>query len=289
MKGKAAAVELVDQLQSLFGLRHCGRAMRRREHPSAYGQMGRCLSPCLGDLDPNLYRRRLEEALAPFSGAGDGGDGLLDWIDDQMRAASDDRRYERAAVLLRRRERLEGLLGRLSGLLDATHARSRLVLAQHPAKERWDAFWVVAGRVVDWGELPPVRELRSRTERALEARPARGAVAPVAPEEVDEIRIVHSWIASNDPLSMDLEDALSFAPSALRERTDWTNKEAEMGLMDKITGRAKKAAGDVTDDASLRREGRKEERKGEAKDDLARAEDRADAKADEVADLERRT
>jgi uncharacterized protein YjbJ (UPF0337 family) len=62
-----------------------------------------------------------------------------------------------------------------------------------------------------------------------------------------------------------------------------------MGLMDKLTGRAKKAAGDIADDPSLRREGKKEERKGEAKDDLARAEERADAKADEVADLERRT
>ena len=62
-----------------------------------------------------------------------------------------------------------------------------------------------------------------------------------------------------------------------------------MGLMDKITGRAKKAAGDITDDASLRREGRKEERKGEAKDELSNAQERADRKADEVADLERRT
>jgi uncharacterized protein YjbJ (UPF0337 family) len=62
-----------------------------------------------------------------------------------------------------------------------------------------------------------------------------------------------------------------------------------MGIMDKITGRAKKAAGDIADDPSLRREGRQEERKGEAKEDLARAEERADAKADEVADLERKT
>jgi uncharacterized protein YjbJ (UPF0337 family) len=62
-----------------------------------------------------------------------------------------------------------------------------------------------------------------------------------------------------------------------------------MSITDKITGRAKKAAGDITCDPSLRREGRDEERKGEAKEDLARAEDRADSKADEVADLERRT
>ena len=62
-----------------------------------------------------------------------------------------------------------------------------------------------------------------------------------------------------------------------------------MGLTDKVTGRAKKAAGDLLDDASLRKEGRKEERKGEAKEERARAEERADRKADEAADLERRT
>jgi len=62
-----------------------------------------------------------------------------------------------------------------------------------------------------------------------------------------------------------------------------------MGFMDKITGRAKKAAGDLAGDESLRRQGSQEERKGEAKDELANAQQRADAKADEVADLERKT
>jgi len=62
-----------------------------------------------------------------------------------------------------------------------------------------------------------------------------------------------------------------------------------MGLMDKVTGRAKQAAGDLADDAGLKREGRQEERKGEAKDELTNAQDRADRKADEVADLERKT
>ena len=62
-----------------------------------------------------------------------------------------------------------------------------------------------------------------------------------------------------------------------------------MSLTDKVTGRIKKAAGDLTDDASMRREGKQEERKGEAKDELAREQERADAKADEVANLERKT
>src|SRR5215216_1208589 len=62
-----------------------------------------------------------------------------------------------------------------------------------------------------------------------------------------------------------------------------------MGLTDKVTGRAKKAAGDLVDDAGLKREGSQEERKGEAKDELSRAQERADDKADEVANLERKT
>ena len=62
-----------------------------------------------------------------------------------------------------------------------------------------------------------------------------------------------------------------------------------MGITDKISGRVKKAAGDLTDDASMRRQGRQEERKGEAKEEQARAEERAEAKADEVRNLERQT
>lgn len=62
-----------------------------------------------------------------------------------------------------------------------------------------------------------------------------------------------------------------------------------MGIMDKIRGRAKQAAGDLTGDADTRRQGAREERKGDAKDELARKQDEAEAKAGEVADLERKT
>jgi len=62
-----------------------------------------------------------------------------------------------------------------------------------------------------------------------------------------------------------------------------------MSIIDKITGRAKKAAGDLADDPSLRRQGKNEERKGEAKESQAKAENRADEEAERVADLERKT
>jgi DNA polymerase-3 subunit epsilon len=204
LKGQALARELRDQLNSLFQLRQCGRKLKLREHPSAYGQMGRCLSPCLGDLDPNLYRRRLDEALGLFDGPG-GGERLLGLLDQRMREASAERRYERAAALLRRRERLEWVLARLEGILGAVSGEPRLVLAAHPSKERFDALWIVGGRVADWGPLPGPSELRERTAAALARLPRARAAIP--PEEVDEIRIVSAWVAANEPASLALDPA----------------------------------------------------------------------------------
>jgi len=62
-----------------------------------------------------------------------------------------------------------------------------------------------------------------------------------------------------------------------------------MSIIDKLTGRAKKAAGDLADDPSLRRQGAREERKGEAKEQLSDAQDKVADKASEVSDLERKT
>src|SRR5258705_3991205 len=126
IKGLRVAQDLADQLTSMFRLRHCGRAMKRREHPSAYGQMGRCCSPCLGDLDPNAYRRQVEKAFAVFWSE-DARVALLAQIDDWMREAARAQQYERAAGLGRRHERLDKRVWRVEGRLEAMHARPRLV------------------------------------------------------------------------------------------------------------------------------------------------------------------
>src|SRR5215217_897924 len=200
VRGRAAAAELVEQLNSLFGLRHCGRAMPRRPHPSAYGQMGRCLSPCLNDLDPNVYRERLDSALRLFVTGRDGASALLAHVERQIRAASAAQAYERAAWLQRRRRRLESLLSRLGGALRAAHAGSRLVLAPHPSDpERADAFWIVGGRVVDWGPKPAPHELEARTAAALREAPAPGGLGGWLPaEELVEARLVGAWLAGHD-------------------------------------------------------------------------------------------
>jgi DNA polymerase III subunit epsilon len=233
LHGRATAVELVEQLTSIFGLRHCGRKLPRREHPSAYGQMGRCISPCLGDLDPNLYRARLDAALALFTGPDDGRAHVLAHVDAQMREASAQQRYERAAWLRRRRARLQTLLERLGGALRASHACSRLVLAGQPVAEPpFDAFWLVSGRVVDWGPLPDADALERRTIGALRRRPGVGAGAVIPAEAAEDIRVAEDWLAQH-PDARVLELSGPPARDAL-----WSFAYGEPSLSSPIAARA---------------------------------------------------
>lgn len=59
--------------------------------------------------------------------------------------------------------------------------------------------------------------------------------------------------------------------------------KSEEGLIDKVVGRFKKAAGDLKDDPQLRAEGATEENRGKAKEELEEAEKRVEEKAQDVA------
>jgi uncharacterized protein YjbJ (UPF0337 family) len=60
-----------------------------------------------------------------------------------------------------------------------------------------------------------------------------------------------------------------------------------MGITDKITGRVKQAAGDLTGDEKLRQEGVAEEHKGEAKEAAAKADLRAEQERERADELRR--
>src|SRR5207302_5916895 len=92
---------------------------------------------------------------------------------------------------------------RLGGVLEATHARPRLVVASHPVDaSRRDAFWIVGGRLVDWGVLPnDASDVWERTEAALRRGGRAGEVgAHVPPDELDEVRIIATYLASHPGL-----------------------------------------------------------------------------------------
>src|SRR5919197_378171 len=142
------------------------------------------------------------------------------------------------------------------------------------------------------------RALSIDTESVLEAMEAASAYDAVSLEsyrfgdEGDGETYAESIGVEDDRFEL-VEYGAAIAPTLqalpARDRIVLHLRFVEDMTQAEITERAKKAAGDLADDPSLRREGRREERKGEAKDELGDAHERADAKAKEVADLERKT
>ena len=150
VRGRAAAAELVEQLNSLFGLRHCGRTLPRRD--DAVGLRAD------GALPLALPRRPRPEPLPRAAGGGaaavrrraaNGAGALLGHVDAQMRAAAAERNYERAATLRRRHDAARVAARRASAASCAPiHAGARLVVAPHPKDAaRADAVWIAGGRV----------------------------------------------------------------------------------------------------------------------------------------------
>jgi uncharacterized protein YjbJ (UPF0337 family) len=70
----------------------------------------------------------------------------------------------------------------------------------------------------------------------------------------------------------------------LTKRVPNQKLEGQMGLLDKLLGRSKKAAGDLMGDASMRHEGAAQERQGAAEDRAAQHEDMAQEQRNQAAE-----
>src|SRR5207244_5931793 len=69
-----------------------------------------------------------------------------------------------------------------------------------------------------------------------------------------------------------------------RRRLGAPNKEETVSFLDKLLGRGKKTAGDLTGDSSMRKEGMHQEREGMAEERAGGAEDRAQEARQEAAE-----
>lgn len=97
-------------LRTLYPLRTCSdRELEERTRPCLYHQIGRCAAPCVDAITPEAYGRLVEEAVQVLRGRDDG---LLDRLRKDMERASEELRFEQAALYRDRVQALEAALER---------------------------------------------------------------------------------------------------------------------------------------------------------------------------------
>jgi len=93
-KSARATVRL---LQDMVPLRRCSlRECAQRSRPCSYGEMGKCVAPCTGDLSPEEYGRLVDEAVAFLRG---GAVETIERLAAEMQVAAEAEDFERAAKL----------------------------------------------------------------------------------------------------------------------------------------------------------------------------------------------
>ncbi len=84
-------------ISALFPLRHCkGSRLKKRSRPCLNNQIGKCLAPCTGEADPELYQGHVNNIILLLEGRNRD---LKGQLQKQMKSASDSLEFERAATV----------------------------------------------------------------------------------------------------------------------------------------------------------------------------------------------
>ena len=123
----AAAKETLRFLQGFCPLRTCRDAeFRSRKRPCLERQIGRCLAPCTGGVDPEAYRGLVQDALSFLEGRERH---LLEDLRKRMGQAAEDLAFEEAARLRDRIAAVEHTLERQH--MDTPSARNEDAFGLH--------------------------------------------------------------------------------------------------------------------------------------------------------------
>lgn len=84
-------------IASLFPLRNCkGSTLKKRDRPCLNRQIGKCLAPCAGNADRQLYLEHVAKIIMLLEGRNQD---LVRALKEQMLAAAESLDFERAAIL----------------------------------------------------------------------------------------------------------------------------------------------------------------------------------------------
>ncbi|NTW59171.1 MAG: excinuclease ABC subunit UvrC [Nitrospirae bacterium] len=99
--------EILSLIRRTFPLATCRKEFNREkpERPCVQHQIGRCMAPCAGDVDPEVYKDVVSQVRLFIEGKNRD---LIDMLQQRMEQASERMEFERAAELRDRIARIEG-------------------------------------------------------------------------------------------------------------------------------------------------------------------------------------
>jgi len=164
--GQAWAIrDTLDLLLNVFPMRSCGNGVFQRakaaQRPCLLGYIGKCSAPCAGRIDAESHRAIVADMASFLAGHSGNLDARLT---AQMRAASADEDFERAAMLRDSLAALQQASERNAIVLGDGANADVIALAEEPLEVAFQIFHVREGRVA--GERGWVADRTDDTDAA---------------------------------------------------------------------------------------------------------------------------
>jgi DNA polymerase-3 subunit epsilon len=195
---RASAEAAIDIVNRSFALRKCNEPFEPNADftPCFYHQINRCQAPCAllqtreeYEVETNLVRQFLSGERM----------GIVAALKTAMQESSERLEFEEAALLRNRMKELERIFFRQRQISSSINDNNVVIIV--PTKERdkkVEVFFIRFGRLAFQrlvGKKLPMKELERALQTTYFDETSAGAPPPRAQkEEIDEIRIIASWI-----------------------------------------------------------------------------------------------
>src|SRR5690242_13658783 len=194
-RSRRTAEQCLAALHDTFPVRQCSDRIgpRTSRAPCVLAEMGRCLSPCDGSVDPATYAavvRQLRDSLVRRP------DEVVEAINQRMVTLASDERFEEAGV---HRDRLAAFVRAAARTqrLTALTRLPELVAARREDNGRWAVHVVRFGRLAAAGVIPAGGEAQQYvTELRASAESVATAAGPVPAATAEETERILRWLES---------------------------------------------------------------------------------------------
>ena len=203
--GHAYAIrETLDLLLRTFPLRTCSdnkfRHHQRIGRPCLLFHIEKCSGPCVGEVEPEVYRRLTNELLEFLDGETDT---VVRRLEQQMHEAADALEYERAARIRDRLTSVRKAIERQQMVADRNEDLDVVGIAEDDLEAAVQVFYVRRGRVVGRKgfmvdkveDLVPGQLVGDVLEATYDDPPLGVPKAVLVPAEPDDPELYQGWLS----------------------------------------------------------------------------------------------
>ena len=140
--------ETMELLKDIFKLPHCKKIFPRdmhKERPCLYYSMNRCSGVCQGKIGESEYKRLIKNIIRFLDGKDEE---VIESLTDEMKEASDNLEFERAALIRDRIDSVKRLSEKQKVITDGGGDSDIIAIAAQDGLSSGEVFYIRAGRLI---------------------------------------------------------------------------------------------------------------------------------------------